>query len=170
MGLKGSTPILDAAGLLIAIVVARYNQDITEGLLRGATDTLRERGATWDPVVFWVPGALEIPVVAMHLAETGDFDAIVALGCVIKGETAHFEFVAGECARGVMQVQLETGVPCTFGVLTTFDREQAVARSGDEGNKGAEAVEAAIETANLIRAIQAAAATDGGEGGEGGEA
>ena len=107
-----------------------------------------------DPDVFWVPGSLELPVTALALAEKGGHDAIVCLGCVIRGETYHFEVVAGQAAAGVMQVQLDTGVPITFGVLTTDDKEQAFARSGPKNNKGAEAAEAAIEMANLLRGIQ----------------
>ena len=163
MGTRGSSPDLNAAGLAIAIVVARYNEDVSLGLLEGAAGALEARGGGSEPQTTWVPGALEIPVVARELARSGRFDAIVALGCVIEGETAHFQFVAGECARGLMQVQLETGVPCAFGVLTTYDRDQALRRSGAEGNRGAEAMEAAIETANLLRSLAAAA----GEGGAG---
>lgn len=144
---------LDASDLRVAVVVSRYNVDISKRLLRGALEVLEQRGAA-EPQVVWVPGALELPVAALTLAESGQADAIVALGCVINGETAHFQYVAGECARGIMHVQLDTGVPCSFGVLTTFDREQALARSGEKNNKGAEAVEAAIEMVNLLRAVQ----------------
>ena len=101
-----------------------------------------------------MPGAMEIPLALMSLAESSRFDALIALGCVINGETPHFQFVAGEAARGVMHVQLDTGVPIAFGVLTTFDREQALARSGPKQNKGAEAAETAIEMANLLRKLQ----------------
>lgn len=135
------------------MVVARYNLDISRRLLRGALEVLEQRGAP-DPQVVWVPGALEVPLAALTLAESGQVDAIVALGCVINGETAHFQYVAGECAAGVMHVNLDTGVPCTFGVLTTFDREQALARSGPKNNKGAEAAETAIEMANLVSRLQ----------------
>jgi 6,7-dimethyl-8-ribityllumazine synthase len=114
---------------------------------------LEAHGVT-DPDVLWVPGALELPVTALTLAEKGAHDAIVCLGCVIRGETFHFEVVAGQAAAGLMQVQLDTGVPVTFGVLTTEDKEQALARSGPKNNKGAEAAEAAIEMANLLRSIQ----------------
>lgn len=153
MGVKGLRPDLDASGMRIGIVVSRYNQDISKRLLRGAMQSLKEHGADTDPDVHWVPGALEIPLVALQLAESSRYDAIVALGCVVNGETAHFQYVAGECARGVMHVQLDTGVPCAFGVLTTFDRDQALARSGEKNNKGAEAVEAAVEMVNLLRSI-----------------
>ena len=153
MGEKGSTPDLDGAELRIAVVVSRYNEDVSKRLLRGALGALEERGVQ-DPDVYWVPGALELPVTALALAEKGGHDAIVCLGCVIRGETYHFEIVAGQSASGLMQVQLDTGVPIAFGVLTTEDREQAQARSGPKNNKGAEAALAAIEMANLLRTIQ----------------
>jgi 6,7-dimethyl-8-ribityllumazine synthase len=153
VGEKGSKPDLTGTGLHIAVVIARYNEDISKRLLRGALGALEEHGVA-DPDVFWVPGSLELPVTALALAEKGGHDAVVCLGCVIRGETYHFEVVAGQAAAGVMQVQLDTGVPITFGVLTTDDKEQAFARSGPKNNKGAEAAEAAIEMANLLRGIQ----------------
>ena len=153
MGEKGETPDLNGAELSIALVVSRYNEDVSRRLLRGALAALEEHGVD-DPDVFWVPGALELPVTALALAEKGGHDAIVCLGCVIRGETHHFEIVANQSAAGLMQVQLDTGVPIAFGVLTTEDREQAQARSGPKNNKGAEAAEAAIEMANLLRTIQ----------------
>jgi len=153
VGEQGETPDLSGSDLAIAIVVARYNEDITRRLLRGALNALAERGVE-EPDVFWVPGALEIPVAALALAEKGGYDAIVCLGSVIRGETFHFEIVATQSAAGLMQVQLDTGVPITNGVLTTEDREQAQARSGPKSNKGAEAAVAAIEMANLLRSIQ----------------
>jgi 6,7-dimethyl-8-ribityllumazine synthase len=153
MGEKGATPELDGAELSIAVVVARFNEDISRRLLRGALDALGQHGVE-EPDVFWVPGSLELPVTALTLAEKGGYDSIVCLGCVIRGETYHFEVVAGQAAAGIMQVQLDTGVPVTFGVLTTEDRDQALARSGPKNNKGAEAAEAAIEMANLLRSIQ----------------
>ena len=153
MGEKGSKPEPSGADLRIAVVVSRFNEDVSKRLLRGALGALEEH-AIDDPDVFWVPGSLELPVTALALAERGGHDAIVCLGCVIRGETYHFELVASQAAAGIMQVQLDTGVPVTFGVLTTDDREQALARSGPKNNKGAEAAEAAIEMANLLRAIQ----------------
>lgn len=153
MGEKGATPDLTGSDLRIAVVVARFNEDVTRRLLRGALNALKEHGVE-DPDVLWVPGSLELPVTALALAEKGNHDAIVCLGCVIRGETYHFEVVAGQAAAGMMQVQLDTGVPITFGVLTTEDKEQAFARSGPKNNKGAEAAEAAIEMANLLRSIQ----------------
>jgi 6,7-dimethyl-8-ribityllumazine synthase len=153
MGEKGATPDLRGGDLRIAVVVARFNEDVSKRLLRGALAALAERGVE-DPDVYWVPGSLELPVTALTLAEKGGHDAIVCLGCVIRGETYHFEIVAGQAAAGIMQVQLDTGVPVTFGVLTTEDREQAFARSGPKNNKGADAAEAAIEMANLLRSVQ----------------
>jgi 6,7-dimethyl-8-ribityllumazine synthase len=153
VGEKGATPDLSGADLSIAVVVSRYNEEVTRRLLRGALNALQEHGVE-DPDVFWVPGALELPVTALALAEKGGHDAIVCLGCVIRGETYHFEIVARQSAAGLMQVQLDTGVPITFGVLTTEDRDQAQARSGPKNNKGAEAAEAAVEMANLLRSIQ----------------
>ena len=101
-----------------------------------------------------MPGPLELPLAVLNLAETSRYDALVALGVVIDDETVQLQYVAGECARGLMQVQLDTGVPCSFGVLTTLDREQAEARSGPKSNRGQEAAEAAIEMAKVLRAIQ----------------
>ena len=153
MGEKGVTPELSGSDLAIAIVVSRYNEDVTRRLLRGALNALSEHGVE-EPDVFWVPGALELPVIALTLAEKGGYDAIVCLGCVIRGETFHFEIVAMQAAAGLMQVQLDTGVPITNGVLTTEDREQAQARSGPKSNKGSEAALAAVEMANLLRSVQ----------------
>jgi len=144
---------LEASDLRVAVVVSRYNLDISRRLLRGALDALGEHGAT-DPDVIWVPGAVEIPLTVLTLAESGEVDAIVALGCVINGETAHFQYVCEQVSSGVQHVNLDTGVPCSFGVLTAFDRDQALARSGPRNNKGAEAAETAIEMANLIRRLQ----------------
>jgi len=115
---------------------------------------LREHGLPDPPEVTWAPGPLELPLVALNLAETSRYDALIALGVVIDDETLQLQYVAGECARGLMQVQLDTGVPCAFGVLATLNREQAEARSGSKNNRGAEAAEAAIEMANVLRALQ----------------
>jgi 6,7-dimethyl-8-ribityllumazine synthase len=153
MGEKGATPQLSAAGLSIAIVVSRFNEDVTRRLLRGALNALSECGAP-EPDVFWVPGALELPVTALALTEKSEYDALVCLGCVIRGETYHFEVVANQSAAGLMQVQLDTGVPIANGIVTTEDREQAQARSGPKHNKGADAALAAVEMANLLKAIQ----------------
>ena len=153
MGETGATPNLDGSDLRIAVVVARFNDDVTRRLLRGAQDALEQHGVE-DPDVFWVSGALELPVTALALAEKGGHDAIVCLGAVIRGETFQFEVLAMQTASGLMQVQLDTGVPIAFGVLTTDDRDQALARSGPKNNKGAQAAETAIEMANVLRAIQ----------------
>ena len=155
MGEKGATPDLDGDELRIAIVVARFNEDVTKRLLKGAQEALQKHNVDDDRTdIYWVPGSLELPVTALALAEKGEHDAIVCLGAVIRGETFHFEVVAMQAANGLMQVQLDTGVPIAFGVLTTEDRDQALARSGPKNNKGAEAAEAAIEMANLLREIQ----------------
>jgi 6,7-dimethyl-8-ribityllumazine synthase len=153
VGGKGAKPDLSGSELRVAVVVSRFNEDVTKRLLRGALGALEEHRVE-DPDVFWVPGSLELPVAALALAERGGYDAIVCLGCVIRGETYHFELVADQAAAGVMQVQLDTGVPVAFGVLTTDDKDQALARSGPRNNKGADAAETAIEMANLLRAIQ----------------
>lgn len=155
VGEKGATPDLDGTDLRIAIVVSRFNDDITRRLLKGAQDALQKHGVDESDIdVYWVPGSLELPVTALALAEKGGHDAIVALGAVIRGETFHFEVVAMQAAQGLMQVQLDTGVPIGFGVLTTEDRDQALARSGFKNNAGADAAEAAIQTANLLKEIQ----------------
>jgi 6,7-dimethyl-8-ribityllumazine synthase len=143
----------DGSDLNIAVVVARYNEDVTKRLLRGALESLKAHGLD-DPDVFWVPGSLELPVTALALAEKGQHDAIVCLGCVIQEDTLQFEVIASQTAMGLMQVQLDTGVPITFGVLMTTDKDQALARSGPKNNTGAEAAEAAIDIANLLREIQ----------------
>ena len=153
MGEKGAKPDLTGGDLRIAVVVSRFNEEVSKRLLRGALAALEEHGVD-DPDVLWVPGSLELPVTALALAERGNHDAIVCLGCVIRGETYHFELVAGQAAAGIMQVQLDTGVPVAFGVLTTDDKEQALARSGLKNNKGADAAEVAIEMANLMREVQ----------------
>ncbi|HEY8761997.1 MAG TPA: 6,7-dimethyl-8-ribityllumazine synthase [Candidatus Dormibacteraeota bacterium] len=149
MGVKGRQGSLDGTGLRIGIVAARYNQEIVDALLDGALQTLQEHGAKADPILS-VPGSFEIPVAAQALADAGDVDAVICLGCVIKGETAHFEQVAEAAAKGILDVTLETGVPCVFGVLTTFTEEQARARM----DKGKEAAETAIEMANLLKQVR----------------
>lgn len=140
---------LDARGLTFAIVVARFNGTITAKLLEGAREALEKSGAT-SHRVFHVPGAFELPLAAMKLARRGGFDAIIALGAVVRGETPHFEYVAREAARGLQRVALDTGVPVAFGVLTTDTLEQAEARAGgDKGNKGFDAAMTAIEMARF---------------------
>lgn len=150
---KPSPEDLDGSDLRVAIVASRYNQDIVKRLVRGAEGALAEHGCE-DVRTYWVPGALELSLAALTLAESGAIDAIVAVGCIINGETAHFQLVANECAAGISHVNLDTGVPCTFGVLATFDREQALARSGPKRNSGIEAAETALEMANLVRRLQ----------------
>jgi 6,7-dimethyl-8-ribityllumazine synthase len=144
---------LDAAGMRIAIVAGRFNDHITVPLLDGALATLKKAGLD-DVPVHWVPGAFEIPLVAQRLAASGAFDAVVCLGAVIRGDTPHFDYVAGECAAGIMRVALDTGVPVVFGVLTTDDLDQALARCGGEvGNKGEESAATAVEMVNLLRQL-----------------
>jgi 6,7-dimethyl-8-ribityllumazine synthase len=145
---------LDASGLRFAIVAARFHQDITSKLVNGAQECFDKYDAA-DVPVEWVPGAFELPLAARAFAEGTPVDAVVALGCVIRGETPHFEFVSGEAASGIMTAMLETGIPISFGVLTTEDRAQAEARAGGEqGNKGWDAAEAAIEMAMLLRRLE----------------
>jgi len=146
---------LEGRRLRIAIVVARFNLKISTLLLDGALDCLMRHGIEeHDITVAWVPGAFEIPMAAKRIASSGEVDALVCLGAVIRGETAHFELIANESARGVAAAALETGVPITFGVLTTEDSAQASERAGGKhGNKGFEAAQAAIEMANLYASL-----------------
>ena len=143
---------VSARGRRIAIIAARFNDFIVASLLKGATGAWLERGgAAADLVVVRVPGAFELPVVARRLAASARYDALVALGCVIRGDTPHFEYVAGECARGLQLASLETGVPIAFGVLTVDSVEQALERAATTaGNKGGEAMESALEMAGLM--------------------
>jgi 6,7-dimethyl-8-ribityllumazine synthase len=145
----------DARDLRVAIVVSRFNETISKELLSGAIDCFRRHGVPDDKVtVVWVPGAFEIPVTAKRLAFSREFDAIVCLGAVIRGETAHFDFVAGHASNSIGQVSVDSGIPVTNGVLTTETVEQANDRAGGKmGNKGFEAAAAAIEMANLLAAL-----------------
>ena len=147
---------LIAEGLRFAIVVSRFNDFIGERLLGGALDALMRSGAREQDVeVFKVPGAFEIPLVAKKLARSGRYNAVICLGAVIRGATPHFDYVANEVSKGIATVSLETGVPVTFGVLTTDNLEQAIERAGSKaGNKGWDAAVAAIEMANLLRQIE----------------
>ncbi|MBF7074709.1 6,7-dimethyl-8-ribityllumazine synthase [Glaciecola sp. MH2013] len=148
-----------ATGKKFAIVVARFNSFVVESLLDGALDTLDRHGEvnTDDITVVRVPGAYELPIVAKKLAEKQKYDGIIALGAVIRGGTPHFDFVAGECNKGLAQVSLDFGVPVAFGVITTDSIEQAIERSGTKaGNKGAEAALGALEMVNVISAIEEA--------------
>jgi 6,7-dimethyl-8-ribityllumazine synthase len=145
-----------ARGLRVAVVAARFNADIVDAMLAGATAAWqRLGGADSDLTVVRAPGAFELPLLARSLARTGRYEAVVALGCVIRGDTAHFEFVAGEAARGIAQASYDTGVPVAFGVLTTENVEQALDRALPERmDKGGEALEAAIEMALALREIE----------------
>jgi 6,7-dimethyl-8-ribityllumazine synthase len=152
-GEGGVAPELANSDLAIAIVVARTNEEVSRRLLRGALNALKDRGVG-EPDVLWVPGALELAVVSLALAEKGGYDAIVCLACLIRDETYQLEVVANQTAAGLMQVQLDTGVPIINGVLATDDRDAAQARSGPKINNGADAAVAAVDTANLLREIQ----------------
>lgn len=145
---------LDGEGLRVAIIASRFNDTVVQRLVEGAVSCLTKHGVDEDALdVYWVPGAWEIPLVAKRLASAGVVDAIVAVGLVVRGQTAHFDYVAGESAA-VGRVALETGVPISFGVLTTENWEQATDRSGGKlGNKGWEAAMAALETANLLKTL-----------------
>jgi 6,7-dimethyl-8-ribityllumazine synthase len=144
-----------ARDLRVAILASRFNDFIVDQLVRGAVDALRRHGASDSQIeIVKVPGAYDLPLVAQKLAATGKYDAIVALGAVIKGATAHFDYVAGQCASGLASASRETGVPISFGVLTTDTIEQAIERAGTKaGNKGADAAVCAIELANLLRQL-----------------
>jgi 6,7-dimethyl-8-ribityllumazine synthase len=150
---------LDASGMRLAVVVGRFNAHVSRPLLDGALAALAALGLPAQAVpVHWVPGAFEIPLVAKRLAASGQVDAVICLGAVIRGETAHFEYVAGPCATGVARAALDTGIPVVFGVLTTNDDEQALARAGGrEGNKGEEAARTAVEMVGLLRWIDKSA-------------
>jgi 6,7-dimethyl-8-ribityllumazine synthase len=150
---KGALPDAVApAGTRIGVAVARFNEDITQQLLDGALAALQDR--VEDSRVIWVPGAFELPLAAQHLLAAG-CDAVVALGCVIRGDTGHYDFVAGECASGLQRVQLDSGKPVVFGVLTTENHAQAVERAAlDQMNKGGEAVDTAIEMLHTLSTIK----------------
>ncbi|UVI81489.1 6,7-dimethyl-8-ribityllumazine synthase [Staphylococcus aureus] len=143
--------------LKVAIVVSRFNDFITGRLLEGAKDTLIRHDVNEDNIdVAFVPGAFEIPLVAKKLASSGNYDAVITLGCVIRGATSHYDYVCNEVAKGVSKVNDQTNVPVIFGILTTESIEQAVERAGTKaGNKGAEAAVSAIEMANLLKSVKA---------------
>jgi 6,7-dimethyl-8-ribityllumazine synthase len=143
---------LDAAGAAFAIVVSRYNEYITRRLLDGAQAVLKSRGAARVDVA-WVPGALEIPIAAKRLAQSGHYQAVICLGCVIKGETLHFDLVARESAAGAARAALETGVPVINEILAVFDPAHAAARAGEKTNRGEEAARTAIYMASLMRVL-----------------
>lgn len=159
---KGTLPMktfegqLIATGLKFAFVMARFNEFINEPLLEGGLDCFRRHGGSDEDVaVVKVPGAFEIPLIAKKLAMSGNYDAVVCLGTVIRGATAHFDFVASGAANGIASVSLETDTPIAFGVLTTDTIEQAIERAGTKaGNKGADAALCAIETCNLLKQLE----------------
>ena len=144
-----------ARDLRFAILAARFNDFVVEPLIRGALDALRRLGVADKQIdIVRVPGAFDIPIVARKLALAHRHEALIALGCVIRGQTPHFDYVAGECAGGIARIALESGVPIAFGVLTTDTPEQAVDRAGGKaGNKGADAALVALEMANLLRRL-----------------
>jgi 6,7-dimethyl-8-ribityllumazine synthase len=146
---------LAGQGMRIAIACSRFNDLITSRLLAGATDGLSRLGVDEGSItVAWAPGAFELPLVARELAASGEFDAVITLGAVIRGATSHYELVAGQCAAGIQRAQLDTGVPVIFGVLTTETVDQAIERSGTKaGNKGFDAAQTAIEMVDLLRQL-----------------
>jgi 6,7-dimethyl-8-ribityllumazine synthase len=146
---------LIGAGLKFALVVSRFNSFITERLLEGALDCLRRQGVAEDDLmVARVPGAWEIPVVVKRLAQAKAYDGVICLGAVIRGSTPHFDYVAAEVSKGIAQVSLDSGMPISFGILTTDTLEQAIERAGSKaGNKGFAAAEAAIEMVNLLKGL-----------------
>ncbi|EOT2023568.1 6,7-dimethyl-8-ribityllumazine synthase [Staphylococcus pseudintermedius] len=148
---------LNGKGLKIGVVVSRFNDLITGRLLDGAQDALRRHQVAEDSIyVAYVPGAFELPIVAKKMAQTGKYDAVVTLGCVIRGATSHYDYVCNEAAKGIAKASDDTGVPVIFGVLTTENIEQAIERAGTKaGNKGAESAVGAIEMANLLRQMNA---------------
>lgn len=146
---------LTAQGMKVGLVVGRFNSFIVEHLVNGAIDTIVRHGGEVDNIVkVMVPGAFEIPLAVQKMAQSGKYDAIIALGAVIRGGTPHFDYVAGECVKGIGQVQLNTGVPVAFGVLTVDSIEQAIERAGTKaGNKGEECTLAAIEMVNVMKQL-----------------
>ena len=149
---------LVAEGLRFGIVISRFNELITSRLLSGAEDALSRHGCDIDQLVdvAYVPGTFEIPMIARKMAESGNYDAVICLGAVIRGATPHFDYIANEVSKGIATVALQTGVPCVFGVLTTDTIEQAIERAGTKsGNKGWDAAVTAIEMANLTKSLEA---------------
>ena len=147
---------LVSEGIKVGVVCARFNDFLVSKLLSGCEDGLLRRGVRGEDIsVAWVPGAFEIPLVAKKMAESGKFDAVIALGAVIRGSTSHYDYVCAEVSKGVAQAALGSGVPVLFGVLTTDTIEQAIERAGSKaGNKGAECAQGAIEMVNLLRAME----------------
>ncbi len=146
---------LMAKGRKFAIIVSRFNEFVSAKLVDGAVDTLTQHGAQDNAIdVLWVPGSFEIPIAAQKAARSKKYDAVIALGAVIRGATPHFDFIANEAAKGVAKVGMDTGVPCIFGVITADNLEQAIERAGTkQGNKGRDAAISAIEMVNLLEAV-----------------
>lgn len=146
---------LDAAGLKFGIIVSRFNEFVTSRLLAGAKDALiRHNAAEESLTVAWVPGSWELPLAAKAMIQCGRYDAVICLGCVIRGQTPHHEYIAAETSKGLAHVSLDSGVPVGFGVLTTDTIEQAIERAGSKsGNKGADAALSALEMVNLLRSL-----------------
>ena len=143
-------------GVKIGVVVSRFNEMITEGLLAGALSTLKEAGIADEAITLVrVPGSFEIPLAAQRLAQTGTFEAIVCLGAVIRGETPHFDYICLQASNGIREVALKYDLPVTFGIITADTVEQALARAGEERNKGREAATSAVEMANLMKDLEA---------------
>ena len=156
MSYKKINVVPNGDGLRVGVIVARFNQVITERLLEGALLGLKEKGVSEsDITVYWVPGAFEIPTIAMEAAKKGNFDLLIALGAVVRGETSHFDYVSLGVTNGVANIPMQTGVPVAFGVLTTDNMEQAMARSGPSGsNRGYDAALSGIETANILSKVR----------------
>ena len=156
---------MNSAGFRFAIVVSRWNDFLTSKLLEGALDALESTGADEASIeVFKVPGSFELPLTALKAAQTGNFDAVIAIGVVIRGETPHFDYVAGQAASGIAQAGIQTGVPIMFGVVTTDTVEQAINRSGvKSGNKGYEAAMSAVEVVNLYREMAGSESKEKGQ-------
>lgn len=144
-----------AKGRKFGIIVSRFNEFVSSKLLDGALDTLRQHGAEDNLIdVVWVPGSFEVPMAAQKMAKSKKYDALIALGAVIRGATPHFDYIASEAAKGVSRVSLDTNVPCIFGVITADSLEQAIERAGTkQGNKGRDAAMSAIEMANLFQSL-----------------
>lgn len=147
---------LVAEGIRVGVVAARFNEFIVSKLLSGCEDALLRHGVRGEDIdVAWVPGAFEIPITAARMAKSGRYDAVIALGAVIRGSTGHYDYVCSEVSKGVAAAGLDSGVPVLFGVLTTDNLEQAIERAGTKaGNKGAECAQSAIEMVNLFRALK----------------
>ena len=146
---------LDATGLRFAVVVSRYHSFITERLLEGVVDGLKRHGAADDDItVVYVPGAFEVPLACLKMAQSGQYHAVIATGAVLRGATAHFDLVAAECAKGIAQAGMQTGVPVIFGVVSAETIEQAIERAGTtRGNRGFEAALTAIEQVNVLKSV-----------------